>query len=160
MFAIALFTAFASLIFVLYNPTIACEFDETFSDGEVFIPENDAYDFKVLTLKIPNTKNFTAKRISSGHFLLVDETGNKCVNIIEWDKIIHSKRDGMESFFKSELDKPSWSVDGVVVHQIDFISSDSMYSAYAKDSSKNTVVYIATPDEKDTAEMMNSLEFK
>ena len=59
-----------------------------------------------------------------------------------------------------ELEKPSWTVDGVTVHQIDFHSGDTRYSAYMKNSTTNTIIYISTPSEKETADMMNSLKFR
>lgn len=158
--AVMLFTVFVCGLFVVYNPNITDEFEnETFGNGEVFTQTEGVYDFKILTLKSPDADNYTAHVISSGHTLLVDESGDKCINILEFDKMLHSQKDSKESFLHSELKKPGWSVDGVEIHQIDFLLSDSLYSAYIKNSTTDTVVYIATPSEKETAEMVNSLIF-
>ena len=161
MLSISAFTVFVCLMFVFYNPTIAGDFsNQTFSDGEVFTPTEGVFDFKVCTVRSPNAKNYTAQVASSGHTVLVDETGECCINVIQWDRMLNSQKDRKESFIKGELEKPSWSVDGVCIHQIDFIFSDSMYAAYVRNPSTNTGVYIATPDEQTTADIANSLVFQ
>lgn len=158
--AIALLTLIACTMFVIYNPNIATEYPSEFADNEVFTPDNGHYDFKTFTINSTETKNFTAKIITNGHIRLADDSGNKTINVVELNKIINTKRDSINSFLNGELEKPSWTVDGVTVHQIDFHSGDTRYSAYMKNSTTNTIIYISTPSEKETADMMNSLKFR
>lgn len=158
--AVVLFTLLVCFMFVIYNPNIATEYPSEFADNEVFTPDNGHYDFKTFTINTTETKNFTARIITSGHIRLADDTGKRTINIIELDKMINTKRDSINSFLNGELEKPSWSVDGVTVHQIDFKSGDPLYSAYMKNSSSDTIIYLSTPSEKETADMMNSLEFR
>ena len=158
--AVALFTLLVCSMFVIYNPNIATEYPSEFTDNEVFTPDNGHYDFKTFTINSTETKNFTARIITSGHIRLADDTGKRTINIIELDRMINTKRDSINSFLNGELQKPSWSVDGVTVHQIDFKSGDPLYSAYMKNSSSDTIIYLSTPSEKETADMMNSLQFR
>lgn len=159
LLGIVLFTLFACCAFVSYNPNIATEYTTKFIDNEVFTPENGHYEFRTFSLNCTKAKNFTARIMGNGHVRLVDDTGNRTVNVIELNGMIHSKRDSVNSFLNGELQKPSWSVDGVSVHQIDFRSGEPLYAAYMKNSTSNTIVYLSTPNEQDTADMMNSLEF-
>ena len=158
--AVALFTLMACTMFVLYNPNIATEYTSEFADNEVFMPENSHFDFRTFTINDTKSKNFTAKIITNGHIRLADDTGDKTINVIELNKMINTKRDSVNSFLNGELEKPSWAVDGITVHQIDFRSGDTRYSAYMKNSTTNTIIYISTPSEKETADMMNSLKFR
>ena len=156
---IALFTVFACCVFVGYNPTIAQNYSGNFTDGELFTPVNGHFDFRDFSLNSSKTQNFTVKIISNGHTQFIDNTGNVTINYIEPDKMIPISRDKAVSILNNELEKPSWSVDGVMIHEIDFKSSEPLYSAYQKDSSKNSIIYLSTTNEKDTADMMNSLRF-
>ena len=158
LLAISLFTVFVCCIFVAYNPTIADDNTSNFTDGETFTPINGHFDFRDFSLNSSRTKNFTTKIISNGHTQFIDDTGNITVNYLELDMMVHIKRDKICSFLNGELEKPSWSVDGVVVHQIDF-REGPLYSAYYKDSSADVIVYLSTQDEEQTAELMNSLNF-
>ena len=134
LLAIAIFTLIACTMFVIYNPNIATEYTSEFADNEVFMPENGHFDFKTFTINDTKSKNFTAKTITNGHIRLADDTGDKTINVIELNKMINTKKDSVNSFLNSELEKPSWTVDGVTVHQIDFHSGDTRYSAYMKNS--------------------------
>lgn len=156
--AIALLTVFACIIFTAYNPTIAQNYTGNFSDGEIFTPQNGQFDFGDFFLNSTKAENFTAKIISNGHIKFVDNTGNITVNYMELDRMIRINRDMTNSFLNGELQKPSWSVDGVAVHEIDF-TRGALYSAYYKDSSENAIIYISTSDERETADLMNSLRF-
>lgn len=156
---VALFTLFSCCIFVSYNPSIASDLTANFTDGEVFIPENSRFDFKDFTID-SKASNFTAKVKKPGHTQFIDDMGNITINYLELDNMIQSSRDWNENILYHELDKPSWSVDCVMVHEIDFIFHDSLYSAYVKNSSENAIIYLSTPNEQDTADMINSLEFK
>ena len=157
---IALFTVFVCSIFVILNPNIAQDYSDEFCDGEVFTPVNNHYDLRTFSLNSSNTKSFTAKIISNGHSQLVDDTGRITVNVIEPDKMIPAKWNSVNSFLNGELEKPSWTVDGICVHQIDFIFYDELYAAYQKNSTANTIIYLSTPNEQETADLMNSLIFK
>ena len=157
---IALFTLFACCVFVSYNPNIATNYTGEFSDGEVFTPEDSHFNFKDFELNCTGASNFTARTVISGHTQLIDGSGDRVINYLELDKMIPSNRDKTSSFLKSELEKPSWTVDGVCVHEITFVFYDNVYSAYIKDSSSNAIIYLSSTDEHETAEMMNSLEFK
>ena len=157
LLTIAVLTVFTCCVFVSYNPTIAQKYNSSFSEGEVFTPQDSHFDFKDFSLNSSKTKNFTTKIISNGHTQFIDDTGNIIINYIELDKMIHMKRDSANSFLNEELKKPSWTVDGVMVHEIDF-NNCKLYSAYQKDSSKNTIIYLSTTNEKETADLMNSLK--
>ena len=156
--AIALLTVFACIIFTAYNPTIAQSYTGNFTDGEIFTPQDGRFDFRDFSINSTSAKSFTAKIITNGHTQFVDDTGNVTVNYLELDRMIRIKRDRVNSFLNEELQRPSWSVDGVVVHQIDF-REGPLYSAYYKDSSEDAIIYLSTPDEAQTANMMNSLRF-
>ena len=160
LISMALFTLFVCCLFVIYNPNIATPYTTEFGNGEVFASQNGFYDFKKFALNSSKTNNYTAKMITKGHIQLFDDTGKRTINIIELNKMINTKRDSVNSFLNGELEKPSWTVDGVTVHQIDFHSGDPLYSAYMKNSTTNTIIYISTPSEKETADMMNSLKFR
>ena len=160
LFSMALFTLFFCCLFVIYNPNIATPYTNEFGNGEIFAPQNGHYDFKTFTINSSKTNHYTAKIITKGHIQLFDDTGKRTINIIGLDKMINSKRDEVNRFLNGELEKPSWSVDGVTVHQIDFITGQPLYSAYFKNSKANTIIYLSTPNEQETADMMNSLKFK
>lgn len=158
LLVISLFTVLVCCIFVLCNPTIADDNASNFTDGEMFMPSNEEFNFKNFTIKSTDTKNFTTKIISNGHTQFVDDTGNITINYLELDKMIHINKDKVVSFLNGELQKPSWSVDGVEVHQIGF-RDGTLYSAYQKNSSSNVIIYLSTPNEQVTANLMNSLCF-
>ena len=63
LFAVAAITILACCAFVMYNPTISEKYDNTFSEGEVFTPQNGHFDFKNFSLDSSKIKNFTAKII-------------------------------------------------------------------------------------------------
>lgn len=157
LFAVAAITILACCAFVMYNPTISEKYDSTFSEGEVFTPQNGHFDFKNFSLDSSKIKNFTAKIISNGHTQFVDDTGNITINYLELDKMIHIKRDEANSFLADEMKNPSKTVDGVTVYEIDY-NNTKLYSAYKNDSSKNTVIYLSTTSDKETAELMNSIK--
>ena len=55
------------------------------------------------------------------------------------------------------MKNPSKTVDGVTVYEIKY-NNTKLYSAYKNDSSKNTVIYLSTTSDKETAELMNSIK--
>jgi hypothetical protein len=155
----SLFTVFVCCVFVTYNPNIADDFTSDFAEGEVIMPENGHFDFKDFSINSSKAKRFTAKAKTIGHTQFIDESGNITINYLELDKMIQSNKDWHRSLLDSELERPSWTVDGVSVHEIDFIFHDELYSAYQKNSRTNAIIYLSTPDEQETAYMMNSLTF-
>lgn len=159
MLAVFLLTLIGCIIFVAYNPTIAVNYTAEYAGGEVITPENGQYDFRIFTIN-SSSSNFTANVVTPGHTRFDDDTRNVTINVVELDKMINVKRDSSNRFLNDELKKPAWSVDGVIVHQIDFLTYDSLYSSYQKNSTTNVVIYISTQNEQDTADMMNSLVFK
>ena len=86
---VALFTIFISCIFVSYNSNIAADFTEDFKEGEMFLPENNHFDFRNFSLNCSDAKNFTVKFISNGHTQFIDDTGNITVNYVEFDKMVN-----------------------------------------------------------------------
>ena len=158
--SLVIFTLVVCSIFVFLNPVVLAENSEVFSEGEAFTPVNGEYDFRSFSLKDSNTQNFSVKHVISGHTVIVDETGDKVINVIEFDKMVKIKKETTKSFIDGELKKTNWMVDGVCIHEIEFSDGDKMYSACVKDTSTDTMIYIATPSQNETAAMINSLTFK
>ena len=156
---IVLFTLFACCVFVSYNPNIATNYTGEFSDAEVFTTEDSHFNFRDFELNCTGARNFTTRTVISGYTQFIDDTGDRVINYLELDRMIPSNRDKANSFLNNELKKPSWTVDGVCVHEITFTFYDNVYSAYLQDSSSNTIIYLSSTDEHETAEMMNSLTF-
>lgn len=156
---ITLFSIFVSSMFIVYNPNIATEFSDDYTQGEVFLPKNHAFEFKTFSIN-SSAKNFTAKIITPGHIMLIDDTGDTTINVVELDHMINSQKDQVKRVMDHELEKTSWTLDGVAVHQIDFIFYSTLYSAYCKNSTTNTIIYLSSPNEQETADMMNSLTFR
>ena len=156
---ISLFTVLVCCLFVNYNPNIASDLSVNFTDGDIVSSQGDHFDFKAFSLNCTKSERFTTKIISQGHTQFVDNESNITINLIQLDRMIRSSRDWHSYLLKNELEHPAWTVDGISIHEIDFIFHDPLYSAYEKDSSKNSIVYLSTPDERETARMMNSLRF-
>jgi hypothetical protein len=156
---ITLFAIFVSSMFIVYNPNIATEFSDDYTQGEVFLPKNHTFEFKTFSIN-SSAKNFTAKIITPGHIMLVDDTGDTTINVVELNNMINSQRDQIKQVMDNELKKTSWTIDGVAVHQIDFVLYSPLYSAYCKNSTTNTIIYLSSPNEQETADMMNSLTFR
>ncbi|MBQ8016789.1 MAG: hypothetical protein IJ258_01655 [Methanobrevibacter sp.] len=156
--AFVVFTVFVCILYVYNNPIILTHIEsEKFTEGEVFVPFNGEYDFKTFKLN-SSAFNYTVKFAYKGHVQLVDDTGNITINVLQWDKINNIERFYRKAFIDSELRKPSWTVDGVNVHEIEFRQGD-LYSAAVKDTDRDTWIYIAAPDEAETAKMITSLRF-
>ena len=158
MIALIAFTIFVCVLYVFNNPIILTHIDgEKFAAGEVFLPHGERYDFKTFTVN-SSAKNYTVKFAYKGHVQLIDDTGNITINIYQWDKINNIERFYKKSFIDSELRKPSWTVDGVNVHEIEFRQFD-LYSAAVKDTKTDTWIYLATPSDVETARLIDSLKF-
>ena len=95
-----------------------------------------------------------------GHTQFIDDTGNITINYMNLDNMIQSTRDWHRNLLDKELEKPSWSVDGVMVHEVDFFIHDEQYSAYVKNSTSNVIIYLSTSSEQETADIVKSLKFK
>ena len=153
------FTLFVCCLVAFLNPVLCMELDDgNFTQDEVFAPEDNQFDFGTFRLN-SSCKNFTVYHIESGHVSMSSDTGNRVINVIQLDKMINFKKDSIRSFIKGELQKTNWMVDGVCVHEIEFMNGEKLYSACVKDVPTNTMVYVATPSDKETADMINSLTF-
>ena len=159
LIAVALFSIFTSSMFIAYNPNIATELSDDYEQGEVFLPKDNHFEFKTFGLD-SKAKNFTAKTITQGHIMLIDDTGDTTINVVKLDHMINSQKDEVKLVMDNELKKTGWTVDGVEVHQIDFIFYNTLYAAYCKNSNTNTIIYLSSPNEQETADMMNSLSFR
>lgn len=157
--AVALFSIFVSCMFIVYNPNIATELSDNYSQGEVFLPKDNHYEFKTFTIN-SKAKNFTARIVSQGHVMLIDDTGDTTINVVDMDNMINSQKDQVNNVLGEELKKTAWTVDGVSIHQINFVFHSPLYAAYYKNSTSNTIIYLSTPNEQETADMMNSLTFR
>lgn len=152
------FTVFVCCLVAFMNPVLCTELDSDYAQGEVFLPEDNQFDFEAFSLN-SSCKNFTVYHAESGHVCLASDTGDRVVNVIQLDKMMNFKKDSKKSFLNGELQKTSWMVDGVNVHEIEFANGEKLYSACVKDISTNTLVYVATPSDKETSDMINSLDF-
>ena len=153
------FTIVACTVFILLNPVVLAENVEDFSEGEVFEPVNGTYDFGTFSLNDSGSSNYSVKWVMSGHTIIVDDTGGKVINVVRYSKMVTPKKIYTKNFLDGELEKTSWMVDGVCVHEIEFCRYDNMYSACAKDTSTDTLFYIATQSVNETAGLVNSLRF-
>lgn len=155
---LVVFTTFVSVMYIIHNPNIAANLTDDYAEGEVFLPANNHYEFKTFGLN-STAKNFTAKIITNGHAMLIDDKGDTTINVVELDHMINSQRDEVNHTLSEELKNNASTVDGISVHQIDFPFRKSLYAAYLKNSTINTIIYLSTPDKQKTADMTNSLEF-
>ena len=145
---------------ISYYPIISASFDDAKDvDGEVFMPDDGAYDFRKFTLNCSKSRNFTATIDSSGHAQMIDYKYSNTINVLEWDKMTKSNRELLNSSLLKELAKPSHSVDGVEIIDVDYLSA-KLYASYAYDEDTNTAVYLSTPSEAQTVEMIKTLKFK
>ena len=152
------FTLLVCGLVAFLNPVLCTELDSNYTQSEVFLPAEGQFDFEAFTLN-SSCRNFTVYHAESGHVSLASDTGDRVVNIIQLDRMINFKKDSTMSFINGELQKTNWMVDGVNVHEIEFANGEKLYSACVKDVSTNTLVYLATPSDKETADMINSLDF-
>ena len=161
MFSLMLLTVVVCCFFVVSNPVLSTDIDDlNFTKGDVFAPSDGHYDFGMFALNDSDASYYEVKAVEAGHVLIVDETGDKVINVFRFDDMINFKRDSSSEFIRSELSKTGWMVDGVEVHEIDFSKSDPLYSACTKDTSNGTLIYLATPSDRQTSSMINSLTFK
>ena len=159
LLSLVIFTLVVCSLFVYFNPVVLADTPEVFDEGEVFTPVNGEYDFRSFRLNDSQAQNFTVKSVTSGHTVIVDETGSKVINVLKYDDMVFSKRSQVKGFIDGELSKTGWMVDGVFVHEIELRDGIRMYSACAKDTSTGTFLYIASPSDSQTASLVNSLSF-
>ena len=161
MVSLALFTAVVCFFFMIANPVLSSEIEQmNFTEGEVFRPSDGHFDFGTFSLNDSNVSCFRVKYVESGHVLLVDESGDKVINVVQFEKMINLKKDQERNFIGGELLKPGWMVDGVDVHEVVFLKGSPLYSACTKDISSDTMIYLATPSDRETAGMISTLEFE
>lgn len=145
----------------MYHPAIMASFDEfKYIDREVFTPLDGEYDFRKFTLESPGTHNYTAYISCSGYVQMVDDKGNRTVNVLEWGKMTLAWWRMLNESFTAEMEKPSHIVDGVRVVDVVVYDGRHLYASYAYDSQTSTLVYIATPCQAETVGMIRSVEFK
>ena len=147
------------LAFICYPEVMASFDDVKYDDGEVFKPVNGTYDFKKFSLSCPQTQNYTAKVEVCGLAQLADNCGNHTINVLEWDKMGFPFWLNQNSSISKELEKPNHTVDGIKIIDVD-LHPGKVYAASAYDPDTNTLVYLSSPSEKETLEMIKSLEFK
>lgn len=152
------FTLLVCGLVAFLNPVLCMELDGNYTQGEVFLPADNQFNFEAFSLN-SSCKNFTVYHVESGHVSMADDTGDRVINIIQLDRMISFKKDSTKSFINGELQKTNWMVDGVNVHEIEFTNGEKLYAACVKDVSTNTLVYVATPSDEETADMINSLNF-
>jgi len=156
-----LLAACAAYTLIMYHPVIIAHFDDNpYVDEEVFTPVNGTYDFKKFTLKSSNTSNYTTDICCSGYAQLVDYEGNSTINVIEWDKMTYAWRQMENESITKELERPSSIVDGVKVIDVVVFSNYTLYASPYYDGETNTLIYIATPREAETVEMIKTIEFR
>ena len=144
----------------VHYPTIIASFDDVkYVDGEVFTPVNGEYDFKKFSLNSSQTENYKTFITCSGYARLIDSGGNHYVQVFEWDKMTSAQREKLNSSFLFEQKNPSHVRDGIRIVDID-LWDGTLHGAYAYDSKSNTLVYIVTPQDRETVEMIQTLEFK
>lgn len=143
-----------------YFPVICASFDDAkYVDGEVFTPADGEYDFRKFSLNSSKTRNYTTVICSSGYAQLIDDKGNHTINVVEWDKMTPAMRDMVNSTFNPELKRPSHCSHGIRIIDVD-LYGEMLYASPAYDKKTNTLIYIATPSEDETVEMMETLEFR
>jgi len=146
---------------IMYHPAIIASLDDDkYIDREVFTPTDGKFDFRKFSLESADAKNYTTYVCCSGFAQLVDDTGNRTINVLEWNKMTLAwKRMENESFSK-ELKKPSHMADGIKVIDVVVYGNKRIYAAYAYDEPSNTFIYVATPKENETVEMVKTLKFR
>lgn len=159
-FTIALVLCMLISILIINLPVIIAHFDaDQYVDGEAFIPQNSQYDFRLFTLNSSDSKNYTATIAGSGYCQLVDNRGNNTINVLEWNKMSLTQKGIVNSSIYGEFENPSHMASGIRVFDIDFLGHH-LYASYLTNSDESIMIYIATPSENETVEMIKTLKFK
>ena len=141
-------------------PVFLASYDDVkYVDGKVYEPVNGKYDFETFSLKCSPTKNYTAKIENSGFIHLLDNCGNHTINVMEWSKMNYLYRFMLNSSISKEFENPSHVKDGIRIIDVD-LDEGRNYAASSYDESTDTLVYLSSPNESETLEMIKSLEFK
>lgn len=157
-FLLIFFALIAIQVAYMNYPAILASFDENkYVNEEVFTPVDGQYDFRLFTLNSSTTKNYTAFVEKSGFAQFVDDKGNHTINVMQWNKMSYTQKDRLYSSFLLELDRSYHETDGIRIIEIDYLGVP-FYGAYINRT--DTLIYIATPTEEETLEMIESLEFK
>lgn len=147
-------------VFIVNFPFIMASFDEDrYVDGEVFRPVNDSFDFRKFKMTDKNAESYWALIQKSGYTQLIDKSENVTVNVFEWNKMTFTQKDRIYSSFMLELDRPYHIADGFRVIEMDFFSK-RFYGAYTTNDNNSTLVYIITPCENYTLELIKTVDFK
>ena len=159
-FTIGLVSCMLISILIINLPVIIAHFDANqYVDGEAFIPENSEYDFRLFTLNSSESKNYTATIACSGYCQLIDNRGNNTINVLEWNKMSLTQKDIVKSSIYGEFKNPSHMASGIRVFDIDFMGYH-LYASYLINSDESILIYIATPSENETVEMIKTLKFR
>lgn len=141
-------------------PVFLASFDDVkYVDGKVYKPVNGKYDFETFSMKCSHTKNYTAKVENSGFIHLLDNCGNHTINVMEWGKMNYLYRFMLNYSISKEFKNPSHMKGGIRIIEVD-LDEGRNYAAYSYNSSRDTLVYLSSPSEAETLEMIKTLEFK
>ena len=141
-------------------PVFLASFDDAkYVDGKVYKPVNGKYDFETFSLKCSHTKNYTAKVENSGFIHLLDNCGNHTINVMEWGKMNYLYKFMLNSSISKEFENPIHMKDGIMIIDVD-LDEGRNYAAYSYDESADTLVYLSSPSEAETLEMIKTLQFK
>ena len=151
----------AAYILIINFPGIVASFDENrYVDGEVYLPVSDnGYDFKLFTVNSSKSRNYTTVIAGSGYCQFVDDRGNNTINVLEWNKMNIAQRNNVNSSLQKEFINPSHVIDGIRIIDIDFLGHP-LYASNLTNDDKSITIYIATPSEEETLEMVRNFEFK
>lgn len=157
--ALVMMAVVLAYVFIVNFPFIMASFDEDrYVDGEVFMPVNDSYYFRKFKMTDQNAESYWALIQKSGYVQFIDSTENVTVNVFEWNKMTFAQKDRIYSSFLLEMDRPHHMADGFRVIEIDFLSK-MFYGAYVANEDNSTLVYVITPYENETLELINTVEF-
>lgn len=146
---------------IINFPGIVASFDENrYVDGKVYLPANGSeYDFKLFTLNSSKSRNYTTVIAGSGYCQFVDDKGNNTINVLEWNKMNLPHRNNVNSSLEKEFVKPSHITDDVRIIDVD-VMGYHFYASNLTNEDKSITIYIATPSESETLEMIRTFEFK
>ena len=146
---------------IMYHPAIIASLDDDkYIDREVFMPIDGKFDFRKFSLESTGAMNYTTYVCCSGFAQFVDDTESRTINVLEWNKMTLAWKHMENESFSNELKKPSHMVDGIRVIDVVVYDNKRLYAAYGYDESSNTFVYVATPKENETVEMVKTLKFR
>lgn len=148
-------TVIASVLFLFSNPILLSHPESDFAPNEVFFPVGDRYDFKVFSLNVSNSSNFTARKIQNGHVQLLSGDAYS-INVLQFNRMLDFKAHDVENILERERKWPHETVDGVEVYTADF-DSYKRYGSFAEKG--NLKLYITSGSPQETAYMVNSLKF-